>query len=236
VNWAVTILLTIIVAALAVRWFVNASPARLARGIRLGAIWLGIGVMLALIATGRLPMAMALPVLLIPLFLAILALRRRQPPSADRDEAGGQRSTVTTDFLDMAFDHDSGALDGRVTSGAFAGRALSAMSLDELRILLHDVLAARDAQSANILTTYLDRTFGDDWRADEASRDRPADKGGATMTRDEAWRVLGLSPGASDEEIRAAHRRLMKQAHPDHGGSDYLASKINEAKDILLGA
>ena len=54
------------------------------------------------------------------------------------------------------------------------------------------------------------------------------------MTRDEAFAVLGLKSGASADEIRAAHRRLMKDFHPDKGGSDYLASKINEAKDALI--
>src|SRR5580658_6253547 len=56
------------------------------------------------------------------------------------------------------------------------------------------------------------------------------------MTREEAYQVLGLKPGASEDDIRAAHRRLMRGAHPDSGGSDWLASRINQARDMLLGA
>ena len=55
------------------------------------------------------------------------------------------------------------------------------------------------------------------------------------MSREEAYEVLGLKPGASEYDIREAHKRLIKQSHPDQGGSDYLASKVNRAKDVLLG-
>lgn len=57
----------------------------------------------------------------------------------------------------------------------------------------------------------------------------------SAMTREEAYEVLGLKPGASEAEIRAAHRRLMRGAHPDGGGSDWLASRVNQARDVLLG-
>jgi DnaJ family protein C protein 19 len=58
---------------------------------------------------------------------------------------------------------------------------------------------------------------------------------GGAMSREEAFAVLGLRPGASVAEIRAAHRRLMRGAHPDQGGSDWLATRINQARDVLLG-
>lgn len=57
-----------------------------------------------------------------------------------------------------------------------------------------------------------------------------------TMSREEAYQVLGLEPGASPDQIRAEYRRLMKKMHPDQGGTTYLAARINEAKEVLLGS
>ncbi len=57
----------------------------------------------------------------------------------------------------------------------------------------------------------------------------------APFSRSEAYDLLGLKPGASEDDIKAAHKRLMKDFHPDKGGTDYLAAKINQAKDVLLG-
>jgi hypothetical protein len=62
----------------------------------------------------------------------------------------------------------------------------------------------------------------------------PHTRSGA-MSRAEAYEVLGLQPNASALDIKEAHRRLMRGAHPDAGGSDWLAARINQARDILLG-
>jgi DnaJ family protein C protein 19 len=56
-----------------------------------------------------------------------------------------------------------------------------------------------------------------------------------SMTRAEALEILGLKAGASETDIRAAYHRLMRAAHPDAGGSDWLAARINQARDALLG-
>jgi len=72
------------------------------------------------------------------------------------------------------------------------------------------------------------------WKGTPGPAPRAPRTGGA-MSRAEAYEVLGLKPGATEAEIRDAHRRLMMAAHPDHGGSDWLATRINQARDVLLG-
>jgi hypothetical protein len=149
--------------------------------------------------------------------------------------AGGT-SSIRTRYLEMSLDHASGRMDGRVLEGPYQGRLLSELDLERLLELL-ERCRAEDAQSAALLEAYLDRTQGDDWRASASSRGRSdgAVAADAPMNREEALAILGLGQGAGEEEIREAHRRLIQKLHPDRGGSDYLAAKINAAKGLLLG-
>ncbi len=57
----------------------------------------------------------------------------------------------------------------------------------------------------------------------------------ARMSRTQAYRILNLPAGASEEDIATAYRELMKRVHPDHGGSEHFAAELNEARDVLLG-
>jgi DnaJ-domain-containing protein 1 len=127
-------------------------------------------------------------------------------------------------------------MEGRCLRGRFAGCMLSSLSGDELFELLAE-LRANDQQGALLLEAYLDRRFPD-WRdrdREKAAKEEPRADGRGRMSAKEAYEVLGLPPDATDEDIRAAHRKLMMKVHPDQGGSDYLAARINEAKDLLLG-
>ena len=144
-------------------------------------------------------------------------------------------STIETALLRMMLDQTSGELRGEVIGGRFAGARLDELGLDQLRLLLAECTAS-DEQSVRLLETYLDRKHPG-WREQTRGSqqgERNAATGGGSMSRDEALQVLGLEQGASRAQISEAHRRLMTKLHPDHGGTDYLASKINTARDVLL--
>ena len=135
----------------------------------------------------------------------------------------------------MTLEHDTGEMDGRVLAGRHEGKRLSKLTLADLLQVGDDMRG--DAESLRLLESYLDRAhpgWRDDVHADATQRQSAPPRPGAMSTQ-EAYEILGLQPGASAAEVRDAHRRLMKQVHPDIGGSSALAAKINEAKDRILG-
>jgi hypothetical protein len=211
--------------------FVGADPRALVRLIRyvVGGLMILLGV--GLTAARRIDFGLPL----IVLGGSALFLGRLGPI----DLGGGRRtvgskSKVTSAFLEMELDHDSGELTGRVLGGAYAGRQLDDLDVEGLQKLSREI--AVDGESLALLEAYLDRRMPG-WRED-VEGNGAAGAGGAAntgpMTDEEAYEILGLSPGASEAEIRRAHRQLMKGVHPDQGGSTFLAAKINEAKDRLL--
>jgi len=150
---------------------------------------------------------------------------------ARTQKSAGQISRVRSAFLEMELDHDTGAMRGVILAGAREGTRLEALDVDTLVGLLAEI----DDESRALLAAYLDRRDAG-WR-EHAQADAAAGRGSAPrgpMSHEEAYQILGLEPGAKSEEIIRAHRTLMKRIHPDQGGTNYLAARVNEAKDTLL--
>lgn len=226
------------------RWYVGVEPKTLVKALKWVGLCLAMSVIVWLLLTGKMWAAVAaLPAAMmwfarLSSGLRFVQMFRRlfgggaagwSSPSSGPGagaQSGGQSSDVRTRFVAAHLDHATGQMSGEVLDGRFRGRRLDDLNLDELLELLTEAQA--DADSARLLESYLDRR-APDWR-NHAAR-QPS----GTMTRAEALRVLGLQEGATPAAIKAAHRHLMAQVHPDHGGTDYLAQQINQAKDVLLG-
>ncbi len=147
---------------------------------------------------------------------------------------GPHQSRVATRYVLLTIDHLSGHIDGEVRAGPLQGRSLERIPTNDLLGLLATCYQM-DAESAEALEVYLVKARGQ--RIEEPPpRPRPdaaPAPESATMNDAEARAILGVEPEASAEEIQAAHRRLIQRLHPDRGGSDYLAAKVNEAKRLL---
>lgn len=208
-----------------------------------GPALLKLGAVLAVPLAGYLALTGRLHVLGLILALAYPLLRRLGPGLWQRRRAttgGGQQSTVSTPILEMTLDHDSGQLSGQVLQGPLQGLSLEQLEEHQFVELLR-YCRKHDSESARLLETYLDKRYGEAWRADD--NDEKEETGGGSagaavngtgMSRDEAYEILGLPADASPEAIIKAHRRLMQRLHPDRGGSAYLAARINAARKTLL--
>ncbi len=221
--------LVLIAVTVALLLFQRMSPRRIAIVLRIvgAVVLLAVGTFLSIRGAGLL----GGPLVVFGITMLARAIGMNLP--GGRRKTPGQQSRVRTSIFAMELDHDTGNFDGDVLSGAFKGRRLSEFSLEELVLLMDECILASD-QSQALLEAYLDRMHPH-WREGAPRDEKATPPTSGEMTRDEAYDILGLAAGASKREITAAHRRLMKKFHPDYGGSNYLAARINQAKDILLG-
>ena len=236
--WVLLVVAVLFGGAFLLQWFLNAEPREILRALRWTGLVIAVVLAIVLLLTRQLQLIYTLAIFLIPWLLRVRALRNRMKSA--RGPATGQTSEVHTRFVVMQLDHDSGHMDGAVREGPFAGKRLSELAFADV-VLLYRSASAADPASAQVLLAYLERMHGEAWDARSGSKagaegaSGPGNASAGAMDRAEARSVLGVGPNATADEIKHAHRRLMKQYHPDHGGSDYLAAKINQAKEVLLG-
>ncbi len=233
------LVLLILLSGFVLFWFLlTASPAVLAGIIRIvGGIG---GLLLAFFLLVRGQAVLAVPIAFFAFgFLTgrgsnIFSIFARKKTEHSPRETGNF-SEVKTKFLEMKLDHDSGEMEGIVLRGPFAGQRLSRLSVTDI-IELRRECQKTDVQSVPLLEAFLDH-IQPKWREhpnaqSETAQNTPPPR--RSMSPEEALEILGLPKGATEEQIRQAHRNLMKKFHPDQGGSTYIAAKINEAKDLLL--
>ena len=152
--------------------------------------------------------------------------------------SGAGVSRVLTDTIAMTLEHATGRVDGEVLKGPFQGRALSALSVDELKSL-YAQCQQNDPDAVRLLATYVQKERSSEWQfnsSDDQSSagDSQAHQSNSGMNVTEAREILGVGDDPSKDEIVEAHRSLMGRLHPDKGGNNYLAAKVNAAKKILL--
>lgn len=235
----------VVAAILLVRWILNEDPKKLARILRRSALWLVAGALIFMVVTGRAHWLFAVIGAAIPFFMRLLSMLRYVPllsqlytyfqnaQAAGAATAAGGTSHVEAKYVRMTLDHDSGDMDGVVLTGKFQARKLSELTLPQLLELLTQA-RTDDQDSAALLEAYIDRMHGDEWRSQDEAQPADAHVPSGKMSITEAREILGVSAEASRDDIVNAHRRLMQKLHPDRGGSDYLAAKINQAKSTLL--
>lgn len=194
------------------------------------ASWSVLGASIILIATGRMHWVGAGLAALIPLGKLLLGVGIRALPILQiLSRFKTSPSQFSTSALKVEINFSNKHMDGEVLEGEYKGKRLSDLSQEQLQALAEE-LRASDRESFVLLQAYLLRNGA----GSQSSGDYQANTF-TDISNDEAYKLLGLETNASKEDVIKAHKRLMQRLHPDRGGSDYLAAKINAAKDQLVG-
>jgi len=192
------------------------------------AFWSVLGLSVLLVASGRMHWLGAGLAALIPLAKGALALGLRALPFLQvLSRFKTSPSQFRTKSLLVQVNFATREMDGEILQGEFTGKRLSELSPEQLQSLSESLKEA-DRESYVLLQTYMMRNnrggSQQSYQANNLSE----------LTEKEAYEILGLEANASKEDVTKAHKRLMQRLHPDRGGSDYLAAKINGAKDKLI--
>lgn len=192
--------------------------------------WLILALAIYMVVSGRMHWLGAGIAALVPILRSLLVWGTRAGPLLRL--LGRFKSTPSqfrTQFLVVTINFASGKIDGEIIAGDNSGKLLSELNADELKELSQHYKTA-DKESFILLQAYLMRSgssSGQDY-------DQYKPNGYNDLSKDHAYEILGLPSTATKDEVIKAHKRLMQRMHPDRGGSDYLAAKINAAKDQLL--
>lgn len=220
----------------------RSSPAQIVRGGALALLVVSSAVAVFALATGRPQwVVVALIIWLISLISRLATPATARSPGGGAGRRWGRRgngaSSIKTRYLDMTLDHATGKVSGEVLAGRHEGRRVESLTTEEVVDVMREA-SGDDPQTAQLLEAYLDR-IDPAWRDGAGGYEKGQEQapgGRIRMSRAKALETLGLGLDATDVDVRAAHRRLMREHHPDRGGDAEFAAKLNEAKEVLLGS
>ncbi len=194
-----------------------------------------IGLVMILVITGRAHWIAAVAAALIPLLKgAVLWGLRLLPFYRHWQQDRNRVSIINTATICATINHSNGEMNGDILKGPQEGKQLNDMNEDELNAL-RDYCQDQDPEAFQLLNNYLQWRFSHSQQQEQQQNQQQeqSTSTNSALSKEEALEILGLDESANEDDIVKAHRRLIQKLHPDRGGSDYLAAKINQAKDFL---
>ncbi len=189
--------------------------------------------------TGRVPLVAGLAAIAATLFK--LGWRFGLPAYRLWLAKSGGNACFNSDYLRINVNINNGQMQGTVLKGEFADKTLAQLTPEQLQ-QLQTFFNQQDKKSYYLLTAYLRSRgfahFKDTPNPDPETATRSSSR--SELSVNEAMEILGFTASGAatgaptKEDIISAHRRLMAKLHPDKGGSDYLAARVNLAREVLI--